>query len=105
MSDVFQGKPIHATKIKLSGGAQEVFDVPPKLDQMVQVVIDGRVSGVDYRVNESTGELEQHVRIKVVDVADMSVQSYPKAVTTPTGITTMDGRRVDPETGEIAVGQ
>ena len=80
---MFQGKPVHASKVVLSGGAKEVFSGVPKLDQIVQVTLEGRVTGVDYRVNDSSGELEEVVRIKVVDVSDVETLTYPREVSTP----------------------
>lgn len=91
----FQGKPVHETKIALTGGAKEVFGDVPELDQMVSVTIEGRVTGVDHRVDDKSGDLQQIVRVKVVDIDDVSVMTYPRAVTTPSG------DKVDPETGEI----
>lgn len=93
----FQGKPVHATKIALTGGAKEVFSDRPQIDQIVSLEISGRVTGVDYRVNDSTGELEEFVRVKVLDVDSVNVETFPKAVTTPSGVTPM----VDRETGEM----
>lgn len=90
----FQGKQVQNTKIALTGGAQEVFDDVPEIDQIVSVTIDGRVTGIDHRVNERTGDLEQFVRIKVIDVAHIKTQTFPRMVSVSTD--------VDPQTGERA---
>ena len=90
----FQGKDIHATKVRISGGAQEVFVEAPEIDQIVEITLEGRVTGVDFRVNESSGELEKHVRVKMMDIDSVGVLSYPRGVT-------MDGTQVNPDTGEI----
>jgi hypothetical protein len=74
----FQGKKVGATKIKLTGGAQETFEDVPEIDQIVSVVIDGRVTGVTYAVNEQTGELEQTVQVKVLDMGGIQTQASPK---------------------------
>lgn len=93
--DEFQGKEIHATKVTLSGGGQEIFEDPPELDQIVRVVLEGRVTGVDHRVNDRSGDLDRNVRVKVMDIDSLSVLTYPREVTMD------DGKRVDPDTGEV----
>ena len=69
----YKDKPVHVTKVALTGGAQELWASPPELDDLVRVTIEGRVTGVDYRVNNTTGDLEEIVRIKVVEVDGVRV--------------------------------
>ena len=83
----FQGKKVSATKVQLTGGAKETFDGVPEIDQIVSIVVDGRVTGVDHRVNEQSGDLEQVVRVKVLDMSDVKTQTQPH-------MTVVDGRRM-----------
>lgn len=93
----FQGKPVALTKIQFVGGAKEIFDEDMEVDQIVSINVDGRVSGVSYTVNEKTGDLEQVVKVKVIDVADIKTESYPRLVT-------VDNKQINPETGEVVNG-
>jgi hypothetical protein len=78
----FQGKPVSVDKLQLSGGAKElVFGTPPKLDQIVSITIEGRVTGVDHRVNEQSGDLEAIVRVKAIEIADITELSAPDGAT------------------------
>lgn len=78
---MFQGKPVSATKMNLTGGAKEIhFDNVPTLDEIVSVTIEGRVTGVDHRVNEQTGDLEAIVRVKAIDIAGIKTISVPDNV-------------------------
>lgn len=82
--DQFQGKDVTGLKLQLSGGAKDLtFGGPPQIDQIVRVTIEGRVSGVSYAVNESTGDLEQVVRVKVIEVDDVKELSTPGGTVTP----------------------
>lgn len=79
----FQGKDVQETRVKLSGGAKELFTLPPKIDQIVKVEIEGRVSGVSHVVDEKSGNLVEVVTIKVMDVDSIEVLTLPLSVSTP----------------------
>lgn len=79
----FQGKDVSQTKVKFTGGAKELFTIPPKLDQIVKVEIEGRVSGVAHVVDESTGDLVEVVTVKVLDLNGVEVLALPGSVSTP----------------------
>lgn len=93
----FQGKDVALTKLKFTGGAKETYFDAPEIDQIVSVTFDGRVSGVEYKVNEQSGDLEEIVSVKIIDVEAVKTQSYPNLVT-------VDGKKVDTATGEVASG-
>jgi hypothetical protein len=75
---MFQGKPVAVSKLQLTGGAKDLigFD-EPKLDQIVRITIEARVTGVDHRVNEQSGDLESIVRCKAIDIAGVTELSDP----------------------------
>lgn len=81
--DQFQGKDVQQTKVKFSGGAKELFTIPPQIDQIVRVEIEGRVSGVAHQVDESTGNLVEVVTVKVMDLNEVETLTLPLSVTTP----------------------
>lgn len=93
----FQGKDVALTKLKFTGGAKEVHLAAPTIDQIVSITFDGRVSGVEYKVNEQTGDLEEIVSVRIIDVEDVTNQSYPNLVS-------VNGKQVDPATGEVVNG-
>lgn len=78
---MFQGKPVTVSKLHMSGGAKEIaFGDEPVLDQIVSITIEGRVTGVDHRVNENTGDLEAIVRVKAIDIAGIKTLAVPDNV-------------------------
>lgn len=80
----FQGKDVSGVKLALSGGAKDLmFENPPQIDQIVSVTVEGRVTGVNYAVNEQSGDLEQVVRVKVIEVESVKELSTPGGVVTP----------------------
>lgn len=79
----FQGKDVQETRVKLSGGAKELFSLPPKIDQIVKVELEGRVSGVSHVVDEQTGNLVEVVTIKVMDIDGIEVLTLPLSTSTP----------------------
>ena len=94
---IFQGKDVALTKLKFTGGAKETYLDAPKIDQIVSVTFDGRVSGVEYKVNEQTGDLEEIVSVKIIDIETVSNQTYPNLVS-------VDGQTVDADSGEVVNG-
>lgn len=66
----FEGKSVHATALRImSGGNLDIDDRVLRTDQIVRVVIEGRVNGIHHKVNEKTGELERIQTVKAMDVS------------------------------------
>lgn len=64
---MFEGKPVEGARLKVSTATQGLdVDVVLRMDDIVRLVIEARVSGVDHKVNERTGALIRHQSIKVI---------------------------------------
>lgn len=64
---MFEGKPVEATRLKVTtaGGGLEIDGVL-RMDDIIRVVIEARVSQINHQVNESTGGLIRHQSAKVI---------------------------------------
>lgn len=63
----FCGKPVDAARVRMTSATVDSTDVHD-IDDVVQVTFEGRVTSVDHRVNEQTGELVRVHTIKVLEV-------------------------------------
>lgn len=65
----FEGNEVVATKAQITSvSALEVGDRVFAMDEIVKVVVAGRVQNVQHKVNQTTGKLERVHTIKAVDV-------------------------------------
>lgn len=65
----FEGKDVHSTKVKFSSLAGLDFgNAVLRTDEIVQLVIEARVTGVAHQVNERSGDLERVQTLKPIDV-------------------------------------
>lgn len=66
----FEGKPVDATTLKVaSPHAGLEIDAVLRMDDIVRVVVEARVSRIDHQVNERTGQLIRHQSAKVISAA------------------------------------
>lgn len=80
----FQGKAVSSHKLQLTGGAKDLmFGDAPEIDEIIEVTFEGRVTGVDHRVNEKTGDLEAIVRVKAIDIGGIKSMSSPNTTSVP----------------------
>lgn len=65
---MFEGKPVEATRLKVTTMARSGLDIDAVLhmDDIIHVVVEARVSGVSHQVNEATGSLVRHQTAKVI---------------------------------------
>lgn len=66
---MFEGKPVATTKLKLTSTAGlDVNNMVLKVDDIIRIVVDARVSQVHHNVNERTGDLERVQTAKALTV-------------------------------------
>jgi hypothetical protein len=66
---MFEGKPVSTTKLKLTSTlALDVADRVLKVDDIIRITVDARVSQVHHNVNERTGDLERVQTAKALTV-------------------------------------
>lgn len=54
----FEGKDVHASALKIANSAVlELTDVVLAMDDIIQIVVEARVNGIDHRVHEASGSL------------------------------------------------
>lgn len=73
MIPLFEGKPVAAAKLRvMSAGSLDIADRVMRVDDIVYVLVEARVSQVHHNVNERTGDLErlQTARVLSVEVVD-----------------------------------
>jgi len=63
----FEGKEVALTKAKITSIALRIEDRVFRVDEYVRMYIEGRVSGIDHKVNDKTGGLERIHVIKAID--------------------------------------
>lgn len=64
----FEGQDVAFTKAKITSAASlEIDDRVFRHDDIVRFVIEGRVTGVDHKVNDRSGNLERIHTIKAID--------------------------------------
>jgi len=64
---MFEGKPVEGARLKVTTAAHGLeVDAVLRMDDIVRVVIEARVAGVDHKVNERTGALVRHQTLKVI---------------------------------------
>lgn len=64
---MFEGKPVEATTLKVSSPTAGLeIDAVLRMDDIVRVVVEARVSQVNHQVNERTGALIRHQSAKVI---------------------------------------
>lgn len=70
---MFEGKPVAGTSLKItSTAALDVGDLVLKVDDIIRITVDARVSAVHHNVNERTGDL-----FRVQTVRPLSVEITP----------------------------
>ncbi len=69
----FEGQPVDGTKIRLTGVAGLEVDEVLKMDQVVRIVVEGRVTGIGHAVEEKTGRL---FRVHAVKIAEAHQVPY-----------------------------
>jgi hypothetical protein len=66
----YEGRQVHATALKVASVSNlECDDRVVKLDDIVRLVVEGRVSSISHTVNDKTGELIRVQTVKAIDVA------------------------------------
>lgn len=66
---MFEGKPVSATKLKITSTAGlDVGDRVLKVDDIIRILVDARVSQVHHNVNERNGDLERVQTAKALAV-------------------------------------
>ena len=64
----FEGHEVCFTKAKITSAASlEIDDKAFRHDDIVQVLVEGRVTGIDHKVNDRSGKLERIHTIKVIE--------------------------------------
>lgn len=64
---MFEGKPVEGTRIKINSATQGLeIDTVLRMDDIIRVVVEARVSRIDHRVNERTGSLVRHQEARVI---------------------------------------
>lgn len=65
----FEGHAVSTTKLRLvTPSSIDIENVVLRMDDIVRIVVEGRVTKVDHVVNEKTGELERIQTVKVLDI-------------------------------------
>jgi hypothetical protein len=65
----FEGKLVHSTSLRLaSTTGLDIEDRVLKVDDIIHVLVDARVSQVNHIVDERTGKMERVQSAKVLDV-------------------------------------
>lgn len=66
----FEGKPVTTTKLRISSTiGLDIDNAVLKSDDIIRIVVEARVSGVNHTVNERTGEMERVHTAKAISVA------------------------------------
>jgi hypothetical protein len=66
---MFEGKPVSACKLRITSTASlDVGDQVLKVDDIIRITVDARVSQVHHNVNERTGDLERVQTAKALSV-------------------------------------
>lgn len=74
----FEGQDVAFTKAKLTSVAGlEINDEVLRMDGMVRMYIEGRVTRIDHVVNERTGALERLHTIKAIDCELLPYEKLP----------------------------
>lgn len=64
----FEGQPVEFAKAKVTSvSGLETGDKVWHLDQIVTLVVECRVAGIDHKVNQTTGKLERLHTLKAID--------------------------------------
>lgn len=63
----FAGKHVDQARLRMTSATVEATDVHD-IDDIVRVVLEGRVTSVDHRVNETTGDLIRLHTVKILEV-------------------------------------
>jgi hypothetical protein len=65
----FEGKPVSTTKIRIvSPVGLDIDNEVLRMDDIVRMVVEGRVTKVEHVVNDKSGEIERIQTIKVIEV-------------------------------------
>lgn len=68
----FEGEPVDHARLKLTGaGNLQGPDFPYRVDQVVKLVIEGRVTRVEHIVDNASGKLKRVQTISIIDVRDV----------------------------------
>lgn len=66
---LFEGKLVHSTSLRLaSATGLDIEDRVLKVDDIIHVLVDARVSQVNHVVDERTGKMQRVQSAKVLDV-------------------------------------
>ncbi len=69
----FEGQPVEFARVKLSGvTGLDVGDHVNRIDDVVKLVVEGRVVRVDHVVDDKSGRLIRVHTIKAVDVVQLN---------------------------------
>lgn len=64
----FEGQEVAFTKGKITSAANlEIDDSVFRLDDIVQVLVETRVTGIDHKVNERSGKMERIHTFKAIE--------------------------------------
>lgn len=65
----FEGKTVHGTRLRVMSAMNlEIDDRVLRTDQIVRLVVEGRVNQISHKVDEKTGELMRIQSVKAMDV-------------------------------------
>jgi hypothetical protein len=67
----FEGHPVDATTLKISGtvDGNDLSDVVVSVDDVVQMLSQYKVVGINHRVDPKTGQIVREQTLKIVEVA------------------------------------
>jgi hypothetical protein len=89
----YEGRQVHATALKVQSVSHLECDGRVlKLDDIVRLTVEGRVSSVNHMVNEKTGEL---MRVQTVKAIDVSFASWDPADPNDDGVITLRPRSAE----------
>lgn len=77
---MFGGKEVRASMLRMTAATVELDDQVIGIDDIVRIVIEGRVTSVNHQVNERTGDLERLHTVRALGVERVQVV-VPKGVT------------------------
>ena len=69
----FEGQPVDFSRLKLTAASdlEGPEDEPMRIDDVVKLVVEGRVVRVDHVVDQASGKLKRVQHIKVVDAVQI----------------------------------
>ncbi len=71
----FEGNPVEAARVRLSGTTGlDVGDEVSGIDDTVRLNVLGRVTGIEHRVDKTTGQLVRHHTIAVLEAIQLPTE-------------------------------